>query len=132
MILACFIGLIPFIVLLATLKTADQGLLLIALCGRRFFGNMTGGPFLGVPAEVFTPEVYGKAVGFVNGVGYTFAGFCAKIFAALVVVDSTGIRGYSYGWYFIALCVFLGIVAATQIKARKSVTVDQGVKVANA
>ncbi|MCS3472269.1 sugar phosphate permease [Pseudomonas sp. JUb42] len=132
MILACFIGLIPFIVLLASLKTADQGLLMVALCGMGFFGNMAWGPFLAVPAEIFTPEVYGKAMGFVNGVGYTFAAFSAKIFAALVVIDGAGIKDYSYGWYFIAFCVLLGIIAASQIRPRKVVVCSEETRAASA
>jgi MFS family permease len=115
MILTCFVGLIPFIVLLANLNQADQGLLLLALCGMGFFGNMAWGPFLAVPAELFTPEVYGKAMGFVNGVGYTVAAFSAKIFAALVIVQD-GQKIYTNGWYFISACVVIGIVAASFIR----------------
>ena len=115
MILTCFIGLIPFIVLLANVNQADQGLLLLALCGMGFFGNMAWGPFLAVPAEIFTPEVYGKAMGFVNGAGYTVAAFSAKIFAALVVVHE-GQKVYTNGWYFISACVVIGIVAASFIR----------------
>jgi sugar phosphate permease len=94
---------------------AEQGLLLLALCGMGFFGNMAWGPFLAVPAEIFTPEVYGKAMGFVNGAGYTVAAFSAKIFAALVVVEQ-GHKVYTNGWYFISACVVLGIVAAYFIR----------------
>ena len=115
MILTCFVGLIPFIMLLANLNQAEQGLLLLALCGMGFFGNMAWGPFLAVPAEIFTPEVYGKAMGFVNGAGYTVAAFSAKIFAALVVVEQ-GHKVYTNGWYFISACVVLGIVAAYFIR----------------
>lgn len=118
MILTCFIGLVPFIVLLATLKQVDQTLLLVALCGMGFFGNMAWGPFLAVPAEIFTPEVYGKAMGFVNGVGYTVAAFSAKIFAVLVVVNG-GVKDYSNGWYFIAFCVVIGVIAAGFIRTDK-------------
>ena len=104
MIITCFLGLAPFILLLGTLQRADQTLLAIALCGMGFFGNMAWGPFLAVPAEIFTPEVYGKAMGFVNGIGYFSAAFSAKIFAALVVVHS-GQKDYSSGWYFLCSCV---------------------------
>ena len=86
MILVCFIGLIPFILLLSSLKTAEPVMLALALCGMGFFANMAWGPFLAVPAEIFTPEVYGKAMGFVNGVGYFVAAFSAKIFGMLVIV----------------------------------------------
>jgi sugar phosphate permease len=116
MILACFIGLAPFVVLLGSLQHANQLLLTIALCGMGFFGNMAWGPFLALPAEIFTPEVYGKAMGFMNGAGYFVAAFSAKIFAILVTVDALGKKDYSNGWYFIALCVVAGVLAASRIK----------------
>jgi sugar phosphate permease len=115
MILTCFAGLIPFILLLASLKQADQSLLLLALCGMGFFGNMAWGPFLAVPAEIFTPEVYGKAMGFVNGAGYTAAAFSAKIFAALVVINGSS-KDYTHGWWFISACVLGGLFAASFIR----------------
>lgn len=119
MILACFVGLAPFVFLLARLNEADPTMLAICLCGMGFFGNMAWGPFLTVPAEIFSPEVYGKAMGFVNGAGYTVAAFSAKIFASLVVVTSTG-KDYSNGWLFIGACVLVGVVAASFIKTREN------------
>ena len=116
MILACFIGLIPFILLLSSLRSADPFLLAFALCGMGFFANMAWGPFLAVPAEIFTPEVYGKAMGLVNGVGYFVAAFAAKIFGVLVVVQANGAKDYRMGWIFIAFCTLGGIVAASFIK----------------
>jgi len=116
MILVCFIGLIPFILLLSSLRTADPVILALALCGMGFFANMAWGPFLAVPAEIFTPEVYGKAMGFVNGVGYFVAAFAAKIFGMLVVVQAGGNKDYTMGWVFIAACVVVGIVGASFIK----------------
>ena len=83
MILVCFIGLAPFVFLLGSLQHADQMLLAVALCGMGFFGNMAWGPFLALPAEIFSPEVYGKAMGFVNGAGYFVAAFSAKIFRSV-------------------------------------------------
>jgi sugar phosphate permease len=119
MIIACFLGLAPFILIMGTLQSADQTLLAVALCGMGFFGNMAWGPFLAVPAEIFTPEVYGKAMGFVNGVGYFCAAFSAKIFAALVVVQN-GHKIYSRGWFFLSACVVIGVVAATFIRTSAS------------
>lgn len=116
MILVCFIGLIPLVLMLASLKTADPLLLAISLCGMGFFANMAWGPFLAVPAEIFTPEVYGKAMGFVNGVGYFVAAFAAKIFGMLVVVHAGGSKDYKMGWVFIAVCALAGIVAALFIQ----------------
>jgi sugar phosphate permease len=127
MIIACFLGLAPFILLMGTLQRADQTLLAIALCGMGFFGNMAWGPFLAVPAEIFTPEVYGKAMGFVNGIGYFSAAFSAKIFAALVVVQN-GQKNYSSGWYFLCSCVVIGVVAAAFIRTPKSVAAPQMVR----
>jgi len=116
MILVCFVGLAPFVILLGTLQQANQVLLAVALCGMGFFGNMAWGPFLALPAEIFSPEVYGKAMGFVNGAGYFVAAFSAKIFAAFVVVDASGHKTYTNGWFFIAFCVVAGIVAASFIR----------------
>jgi len=122
MIMVCFIGLAPFILLLASLKgDADHTLLAFALCGMGFFANMAWGPFLTVPAEIFTPEVYGKAMGFVNGAGYMVAAFSSKIFAALVVVTAVG-KDYTMGWVFIAGCVICGIFAASLIKTNNPTT----------
>ncbi|WP_040207302.1 MFS transporter [Neobacillus jeddahensis] len=118
MILTCFIGLTPFILLLATLNEANHTLLALALCGMGFFANMAWGPFLTVPAEIFTPEVYGKAMGFVNGVGYFVAAFSAKIFGSLVVVQN-GVKDYSMGWIFITGCTVVGIIASIFIKTSK-------------
>src|SRR5271157_530045 len=115
MILVCFIGLIPFILLLSSLKAADHSILALSLCGMGFFANMAWGPFLAVPAEIFSPEVYGKAMGFVNGVGYGVAAFSAKIFAALVVVEH-GMKNYTMGWIFIAACALAGICASFFIR----------------
>ncbi|WP_341318767.1 MFS transporter [Paraburkholderia sp. IMGN_8] len=122
MILVCFIGLAPFVFLLGSLQHANQILLAVALCGMGFFGNMAWGPFLALPAEIFSPEVYGKAMGFVNGAGYFVAAFSAKIFAALVTVDALGKKDYTYGWYFIAICVAAGVIAASRIRTEKTVT----------
>ncbi|MGO9621138.1 MAG: MFS transporter [Desulfobaccales bacterium] len=116
MILVCFIGLIPFILLLSSLKAADHSILALSLCGMGFFANMAWGPFLAVPAEIFTPEVYGKAMGFVNGVGYFVAAFAAKIFGMLVVTQASGAKTYTAAWIFIALCVVIGIIGASFIK----------------
>ncbi|MBM3862046.1 MAG: MFS transporter [Verrucomicrobia bacterium] len=115
MIIVCFAGLIPFLLLLASLKTGAPGLLVLALCGMGFFANMAWGPILAVPAEIFTPEVYGKAMGFVNCCGYIAAAFATKIFSALVVVKD-GAKDYTPGWIFIAICAVIGIVAACFIK----------------
>ncbi len=115
MIIVCFAGLIPFLLLLGSLETGAPGLLMLALCGMGFFANMAWGPILAVPAEIFTPEVYGKAMGFVNCCGYGGAAFATKIFSALVIVKATG-KDYTPGWIFIAICAVIGIVAASFIK----------------
>ena len=115
MIVVCFAGVIPFVLLLASLQTASAGLLALALCGMGFFANMAWGPILAVPAEIFTPEVYGKAMGFVNCCGYAAAAFATKIFSALVIVKD-GTKDYTPGWMFIASCAIVGVVAACSIK----------------
>lgn len=115
MIATCFAGLVPFVIAIAVLQTGSPVLLGIVLCGMGFFANMAWGPFLTVPAEIFTPEVYGKAMGFVNGVGYVVAAFSAKIFASLIVTTSAG-KDYSNGWIFLAGCILVGIAASWFIR----------------
>lgn len=119
MIGACFAGLAPFVLAMATLQTGNQTALAIVLCGMGFFANMAWGPFLTVPAEIFSPEVYGKAMGFVNGVGYIVAAFSAKIFAGLIVVTSAG-KDYSQGWIFLTACILVGIAASWFIRVEPS------------
>jgi sugar phosphate permease len=115
MIIVCFAGLIPFLLLLASVQAADPGLLALALCGMGFFANMAWGPVLAVPAEIFTPEVYGKAMGFINACGYMAAAFAAKLFSALVVMTPDG-KDYTQGWILIAVCAATGIAAACFIR----------------
>jgi sugar phosphate permease len=115
MIVVCFVGLIPFLLLLASLQTAVPGLLAMALCGMGFFANMAWGPVLASPAEIFSPEAYGKAMGVVNGCGYVAAAFAAKIFSALVIVKD-GSKDYTMGWMLIAACAAIGSVAACFIR----------------
>jgi len=117
MIATCFAGLFPFVVMIATMQTGNQILLAVVLCGMGFFANMAWGPFLTVPAEIFTPEVYGKAMGFVNGVGYVVAAFSSKIFASLIVTGAGG-RDYTQGWIFLAACILLGIAASWFIQVK--------------
>ncbi|MGA2616047.1 MAG: MFS transporter [Thermoguttaceae bacterium] len=119
MIIVCFVGLIPFLLLLASLKTAAPGLLALALCGMGFFANMAWGPVLAVPAEIFTPEVYGKAMGLVNGCGYVAAAFAAKGFSTMVIVQDGG-KDYTIGWIFIAACAVIGVIAACFIRTSAS------------
>jgi sugar phosphate permease len=121
MILVSFIGLLPFILLLASLKTAFPVPLALALCGIGFFANMPWGPFLATPAEIFTPEVYGKTMGFINGIGYFIAAVAVKIFGTLVAVQADGTKDYSSGWVFLALCVLIGIIAVLFLRGESSV-----------
>lgn len=118
MILVCFAGLLPFLLLLASLRTAAPGLLALALCGLGFFANMAWGPVLALPAEIFTPEVYGKAMGFVNACGYAAAAFASKLFSLLVVAGEGG-KDYTRGWILIAACALMGIVAACFIRVQR-------------
>ena len=98
-------------------KAGNPTLLVVALCGMGFFGNMGWGPLTSVPAELFSPEVYGKAMGFVNASSYMVTGFSAKIFSSLVVETDAG-KDFTQGWYFIAFCVAIGVVAASFIHTR--------------
>ncbi len=128
MIMVSFAGLAPFIFLLSTLSQADPILLALALCGMGFFANMGWGPLTSVPAEIFSPEVYGRAMGFVNCASYIMAAFSAKIFSQLVVETEAG-KDYTHGWYFIGACVVAGLFAASFIHtpAQQKVLPDDAV-----
>jgi sugar phosphate permease len=76
---------------------------------------MGWGPLTSIPAEIFSPEVYGRAMGFVNGASYMITAFSAKIFSQLVIETPTG-KDYTHGWYFIGMCVVVGLFAASFIK----------------
>jgi sugar phosphate permease len=115
MIVVCFAGLIPFLLLLASLKEATPALLALALCGMGFFANMAWWPVLAVPAEFFSPEVYGKAMGLVTCCGYMAAAFTAKGFSAVVIVKD-GAKDYTLGWVLVAVCASVGGVAAWFIR----------------
>jgi sugar phosphate permease len=115
MIVICFAGLTPFLLLLASLRTAAPGQLALALCGMGFFANMAWGPVLALPAEIFTPEAYGRAIGFVNACGYVAAAFASKLFGTLVVVGEGG-KDYTWGWILLASCALMGITAACLIR----------------
>ncbi len=119
MIIASFAALAPFIFMLATIRQTDPGLLAVALFGMGFFANMGWGPLTALPAEIFTPEVYGKAMGFVNCLSFIITAFTAKIFSALVVAGPAG-KDYSRGWFFVGFCVVGGLIAATFIRARQT------------
>jgi len=118
MLLASFLCLAPFIFLLATIDGASPYWLALALFGMGLFANMGWGPLTSVPAEIFSPEVYGRAMGFVNGASFLVTAFTAKIFSALVVETAAG-RDYTRGWVFVGLCVMAGAVAACFIRPRQ-------------
>ena len=63
------------------------------------------------------PEVYGKAMGFVNGAGYFVATFSAEIFGSLVIVNN-GVKDYSNGWIFIAAFTVVRILASLMINTQ--------------
>ena len=121
MILASFSCLAPCIFLLASIDGASPVWLAVALCGMGFFANMGWGPLTSVPAEIFSPEVYGRAMGFVNGASYMVTAFSAMIFAGLVTDTPAG-KDYSHGWLFIGICVVAGTIAASFIRTRQEPT----------
>ena len=117
-IVASFAALAPFIFMLATIREANPGLLAVALFGMGFFANMGWGPLTALPAEIFSPEVYGKAMGFVNCFSFVVTAFTAKIFATLVVAGPAG-KDYSRGWVFVGFCVIGGLIAASLIRPQR-------------
>ncbi|MGI6285778.1 MFS transporter [Neomoorella humiferrea] len=121
MIILSFLGTFPFILLLALARPgiSHMGLMLI-LAGAGFFANMIWGPILAWPADVFSPEMYGRALGFVTGVAYFGAAFAPLIMSRLIIKTTTGVS-YTYAWTFIAICAIAGLIAASIVKDRQDV-----------
>lgn len=119
MIVASFFGTLPMIVILALLPAGvSHAVLLITLALAGFFANAAWGPFLAWPADVFSPEVYGKAMGFVNMLGYIGGAFAPLIMSRLIIINASGTH-YTYAWLFIAGSCALGLVAALFVRDKK-------------
>jgi sugar phosphate permease len=105
---------IPFIIALATIKIGvSPAILLLILTGTGFFSNMIWGPALTIPADLFSAEVYGKAIGFTNCCGYMVAAACPYIMGACIKTDPvTHVVNYFWSWIYIAFIALMGIVAA--------------------
>ena len=119
MIVVSFLGTFPMIITLALLPAGvSHGVLLTVLALAGFFANMAWGPFLSWPADVFSPEVYGKAMGFVNMLAYIGGAFAPLIMSRLIIKSATG-TNYTYSWIFIACCCLVGLIAASTVKDKK-------------
>ncbi|MDR3562757.1 MAG: MFS transporter [Negativicutes bacterium] len=119
MIMLSFFGTIPFIVILSQLQPGVSHLsLLMVLAGAGFFANMAWGPFLAWPADVFSPEVYGKAMGFMQMFAYIGGAFAPLIMSRLIRVTPGG-ADYTYAWVFIAGCACAGLLASSLVKDRQ-------------
>ena len=110
MIITSFVMMIPFVILLASLKAgASPWLLLLSLTGMGFFSNMIWAPALSMPADMFTVEVYGKALGFMNCFGYMSAAASPYMMGLLITVDPvTKVQNYFYAWMWIACTALAG------------------------
>jgi sugar phosphate permease len=119
MIAMCFLGTIPCILILSQLPPGvSQFSLLAVLAGAGFFANMGWGPFLAWPADVFSAEVYGKAMGFMQMFGYIGGAFCPLIMSRLIRTTPTG-ADYTYSWIFVACCAFAGLLCAFMVRDKK-------------
>jgi sugar phosphate permease len=117
MIVTSFVMMIPFVVLLATLKAGvSPWLMLLSLTGAGFFSNMVWGPSMSLPADMFSVEVYGKAMGFVNCFGYMTAAASPYIMGLLIMQDPvTKTPNYFWAWMWVAATAVIGAVAAMML-----------------
>jgi len=120
MIIFCFASMIPFILVLATLQQGvPPVLLLLTLTGAGFFSNMVWGPVLTLPADMFSVEVYGKAVGFVNCMAYMAAS--ASPFLMGKLIERSG--NYFWAWVWVACTAAMGVVASSLLTEKPRVRV---------
>jgi sugar phosphate permease len=130
MIVCSFVMMIPFTVLLATLKPGvSPWLMLLSLTGAGFFSNMVWGPSMSLPADMFSVEVYGKAMGFVNCFGYMTAAASPFIMGHLITPDPvTNLPNYFWAWMWVASTAVMGAVAAAMLvdkRREEKVLVEQ-------
>jgi len=114
MIFISFLCAIPFVIALATVKIGVAPfLLLLILTGTGFFSNMIWGPALAIPADLFSAEVYGKAIGFTNCCGYMLAAACPYIMGTLITTDPvTHVTSYFWSWTYIAFIALVGVITS--------------------
>ena len=121
MILACFLLMIPFVIVLATLeKGVSPYIMLLTLTGAGFFSNMAWGPAISLPADMFAVEVYGKAMGFVNCFAYIVAAASPYVMGYLITVDpTTNTQSYFWAWIWVACTALIGVIAASLLVDKK-------------
>lgn len=120
MILMCFTCMIPFILILANIeKGVSPWVLLLTLTGAGFFSNMVWGPALTLPADMFSVEVYGKAIGFINCCAYMVASASPYIMGMLIHTHpETKITSYFWAWLWVACTASIGVVASCFLKEK--------------
>jgi len=125
MIILCFSCMIPFILVLATIqKGVSPYLLLLTLTGAGFFSNMVWGPALTLPADMFSVEVYGKAIGFVNCMAYMAAAASPYLMGMLIRTDPiTKTVDYFWAWIWVACTAVTGVIASSLLTEKKRVRV---------
>jgi len=121
MIILCFVCMIPFIVILATLtKGVSEIVLLLTLTGAGFFSNMVWGPAITLPADMFPVETYGKAIGGVNCIAYMAAAASPYIMGWLISVDPvTKTVSYFNAWIWVACTALIGVAAGCMLVDKK-------------
>lgn len=118
MIILSFLGTFPFILMLARVRPGVSNMsLMLILAGAGFFANMIWGPILAWPADVFSPEMYGRALGFITGIAYFGAAFAPLIMSRLIAKTATGVS-YTNAWLFLSMCAVVGLIASVMVKDR--------------
>lgn len=122
MILLCFICMIPFVVILASLtKGVSPFALLLTLTGAGFFSNMVWGPAITIPADMFPVQAYGKAMGGVNCIAYMLAAASPYMMGWLIQIDpATKTANYLYAWLWVAATALIGVLAASMLVDKRS------------
>jgi sugar phosphate permease len=126
-----FGGAVPFLIILALLQKGVNPVVLLfglTLCG--FFCNAGWGSFYAWTADVFSSEVFARALGIINTVGYLIGAAGAPlVMAHLIVKTATGGVSYTWSWLFISLVTLIGFLLAITMKEAKEVKTDNIVAV---
>ena len=115
-----YIGVIPFLLLFAFFqKGVGTVPLLLTLSACGFFANIGWGAWYAWPAEIFSPEVHAKALGFINAIGYFIGAAGAPLVMSRLVIKTAAGTSYIWAWVFMAALAVVGAVLVTLVPSKE-------------
>jgi sugar phosphate permease len=115
-----YIGVIPFLLLFAFFqKGVGTVPLLLTLSACGFFANISWGAWYAWPAEIFSPEVHAKALGYINAIGYFIGAAGAPLVMSRLVIKTAAGTSYIWSWAFVAALAVLGAILVILVPSKE-------------